>query len=60
MRDKNHCNFRFDDTEFVDFYDYSADDNDDLSTLVRAMKEVFESCSNDDDAFFITIPTGNL
>ncbi|KAL7075019.1 hypothetical protein ACQ4LE_006030 [Meloidogyne hapla] len=60
MRDKNHCNFRIDDTElveFVDFYDYSMDDSDDLSTLVKVMKEVFESC--DEDASFITIPTGS-
>uniref|UniRef100_A0A915LUD9 C2H2-type domain-containing protein n=1 Tax=Meloidogyne javanica TaxID=6303 RepID=A0A915LUD9_MELJA len=63
MRDKNHCNFRIDDTElveFVDFYDYSIEGNDDMSTLVNVMKEVFESCSADDDASFITIPTGLL
>nr|CAD2209320.1 unnamed protein product [Meloidogyne enterolobii] len=62
MRDKNHCNFRIDDTEFVefvDFYDYSVDESDDMSTLVNVMKEVFESCSADDDASFITIPTGS-
>ena len=63
MRDKNHCNFRIDDTElveFVDFYDYSIEESDDMSTLVNVMKEVFESCSADDDASFITIPTGNF
>ncbi|KAF7638334.1 C2H2-type domain-containing protein [Meloidogyne graminicola] len=62
MRDKNHCNFRIDDrdlVEFVDFYDYSEDnDFEDLSTLVNVMKKVFESCSVNDDAYFITIPTG--